>query len=252
LTELGRWQAHVAGDWIKENVGHIDTHYTSEYIRAIETASLLSLDNSLWKRDFYLRERDWGQLDPLPYSARRENFMNDLNRKELDSFFWTPPAGESLASVCLRVDRVISTLHRECSDRRVLMVCHGELMWAFRVRLEWISQLKYRELDMSRDPLDKIYNCQILHYTRRNPVTHRLEQHLNWFRSICPWDLARSRNEWFEVSRNRLTSQDLHEQVETVPRVLDLQKDEFKEFELIKKTYQEQEEKRNQLNNCKK
>ena len=36
------------------------------------------------------------------------------------------------------------------TDKRVLMVCHGEVMWAFRVRLERMSQETYRELDRQR------------------------------------------------------------------------------------------------------
>ena len=35
------------------------------------------------------------------------------------------PNGESIAQLCLRIDGVLHTLHRECSDKRVLVVCHG-------------------------------------------------------------------------------------------------------------------------------
>ena len=41
--------------------------------------------------EFYLRERDWGALDLLSFDERRERYGEDLDRRELDTFFWTPP-----------------------------------------------------------------------------------------------------------------------------------------------------------------
>jgi NAD+ kinase len=104
---------------------------------------------------------------------------------------------------------VLNTLHRECSDRRVLVVCHGEVMWAFRVRLERMPQERYRELDQSPDQRIKIHNCQILHYTRRDPVSGELGPHLNWLRSVCPWDPGRSGNEWQPIRRVSYSNADL-------------------------------------------
>ena len=33
-----------------------------------------------------------------------------------------------MADVALRLDRFIHLLHRECANKRVLVVCHGEVM----------------------------------------------------------------------------------------------------------------------------
>jgi hypothetical protein len=128
--------------------------------------------------------------------------------------------GESLANVCLRISRVIQTLHRECSDKRVVMVCHGEVMWAFRVILENISQSKYRELDTKKDPMDKIHNCQIIHYTRRDPYSNKLHDKMHWMRSLCPWDLSKSQNNWLKFDAPLLKNEDLLAIVNRVPRVL--------------------------------
>src|SRR5262245_8607843 len=153
---------------------------------------------------------------------RRVRYVDDMRRRELDAFFWAPPNGESMATLYLRIDRVLDTLHRECSDKRVLIVCHGEVMWAFRVRLERMSQEDYRLLDQSSDPQLKIHNCQVLHYTRRDPQTGLVAAHLNWLRSVCPWDAARSNDAWRRIQRQRCSNRDLLAIVEQTPRLKQL------------------------------
>jgi NAD+ kinase len=185
----------------------------------METAGHLGFDKAHWLCEFYLREREWGVFDLMSFEERRMRYSEDMKRRDLDAFFWTPPGGESMASVCLRVDRVLDTLHRECADRRVILVCHGEVMWAFRVRLERMSQEHYRELDQARDPKIKIYNCQVLHYTRRDPATGQPAAHLDWMRSVCPWNPTLSENEWKPIQRPRYSSADLLAVAERTPRL---------------------------------
>jgi NAD+ kinase len=220
LTELGQEQARAAGAWLREHVAQaFDRYYVAEYLRAMETAAHLGFSDATWRCEFYLRERDWGALDLLSWQQRRERYGQDLKRRELDAFFWTPPGGESMASLCLRVDRVLDTLHRGCADKRVLLVCHGEVMWAFRVRLERMSQERYRELDASREPKVKIHNCQVLHYTRRDPVTGTLSPYLSWIRSVCLWDPDRCSAGWATIHRQAYSNADLLAVVEKTPRL---------------------------------
>lgn len=217
LTNLGRAQAFAAGEWIRGNIGgQFDRYYVSEYLRAMETAALLGLPDAQWYAEFYLRERDYGQLDVMPDAERKERFADELMRRRVDSFFWAPTGGESLAQACLRIDRVLNTLHRECSDKRVIIVCHGEVMWMFRVRLERMSQETFQLLDGSDNPHDRIHNCQVLHYTRRDPKSGRLANHVNWMRSACPTNLELSRNEWQRIERGRFTNEDLLRRVSRI------------------------------------
>lgn len=51
--------------------------------------------------------------------------------------------------VLSRVDGVLTNFNRQCSNRRCLVVCHGEVMWAMRLRFERLSQLTYREMEVS-------------------------------------------------------------------------------------------------------
>ena len=218
LTDKGREQAGKAGEWIRENISvKFDRYYTSEYLRAMETAVFLNFPESLWYAEFYLRERDWGELDVMTEEERRTKFAEALKRKEIDSFYFTPPGGESMAQLCLRIDRILNTLHRECAGKDVMIVCHGDVMWAFRIRLERMSQGFYKLLDLSTDFFDRIHNCQIIHYTRKNPRTGKISPHLDWRMSICPWDLSKSSNLWHKTRRPKYSTDDLWDIVKKTP-----------------------------------
>jgi NAD+ kinase len=219
LSEKGKEQAHVTGDWLKLHAKDVSFFrcYTSEYVRAMETAALLNITDAQWYPDFYLRERNWGDLDRLSVNEREEKFSQSMKERTIEPFYWTPPNGESLADVGLRVDRLFQTLHRECEGKSVIIVCHGEIMWMIRARLERLTQEKFRELDASQDPKDHINNCQVLWYTRQNPEDeYDIRPYLSWMKSVCPWDETRSSNEWNLIKRPKFSNEDLLARVEKI------------------------------------
>lgn len=212
LSDLGREQARKAGAFVywEHVIGDsaFDRYYTSTYLRAMETAALMNLPQATWLTDTYLTERNWGDLDALPENERQERFGEMLKRREAEPFFTAPLNGESFNDLCLRVDRFLFTLHRECSDKRVIVVCHGEVMWAFRVRIERMSQLRFRELHLSRKSEDRIHNCQVMHYTRCNPFSGRIAKHANWMRWARPAE-NRSWTDWHTIERPTYSNDDL-------------------------------------------
>jgi len=64
--------------------------------------------------------------------------------------FSSSPGGESLVHVLSRVAGVLTNFNRQCANRGAIVVCHGEVMWAFRLRFERLSQLTYREMEVGR------------------------------------------------------------------------------------------------------
>lgn len=221
LTDRGREQARIAGNWIRERIHlRFDRYYTSTFLRAMETAALLDLPEAQWHAEFYLRERERGNLDVITHEEMQERYAEDVRRRGIDAFYWTPSGGESMADLCLRLERVIDTLHRHCDGKRVIMVCHGEVMWAFRTRLERMTAKRFLELDASRDPKDMMHNCQILHYTRRCPATGEIAPYVKWMRSVCPTDTTRSKNVWEPVERPLYSNEELRTFVESVPRLI--------------------------------
>lgn len=226
LTDKGQQQARIAGEWIRTHCmtdgQKFERYYTSEYLRAMETAALLSLPNSVWYGDMCLRERDWGMMDLLSQEERYQRFQIELQNRELCRFVWAPPGGESLADVCQRVDQFLNMLHRECGNKRVVLVCHGELMWAFRTRLERLSQSEYHKLsDVKGDPIHHIHHCHILHYSRVDPHhPSNMHPYFAWKRSVCPWDLSKSSNEWTPIVRKVYTNEDLLAEVSLTQRLI--------------------------------
>lgn len=222
LTDRGIAQAEAAGEWLREETGGIfDRYYVSKYLRAKETAVHLGLPDATWYSEFYLREREWGDLDVMSETARKLKFAEHLRRLELDAFYVRPPNGESYADLCLRIDRILETFHRECDGKRIVVVCHGEVMWTFRLRLERMSVGRFRELDASRNPFDHINNCQILHYTRRDPFGgETISPYPGFMRSVCPWDMSLSSNIWTPIERKGCSNEDLEAELARYPRVI--------------------------------
>eukprot|EP00736_Rhodelphis_marinus_P006425 Rmarinus@m.26409 len=211
LTDVGIRQARAAGDWLKNNCSDIkfDRYYCSEYLRAMETAAVMDLPDAKWFTEVQLRERDWGQYDLASQELRDSLFADEEKRRARDSLFFAPAGGESLAHVCTRVDSVLNFLNLHCANMRVIMVCHGELMWGFRLRFERLTGLQYRELQQLARVEDRIHNGQILWYTRRNPSTGVVDPHFRWYASVCPWDMSRSNGQFKEIARHGHTNESL-------------------------------------------
>jgi NAD+ kinase len=218
LTDRGRQQALSAGAWLKKNIGlQFDRYYVSGYARAMETAALLNLPDAVWFQDLYLRERDLGLFEIMPEDEKRTKYPEAYRQHQLDPFYWTPPNGESIAQLCLRIDRVLQTLHRECSGKRVVLVCHGLVIWAFMVRIERLTPVQY--LQRSADPPWGIHNCQIVHYSRLSPESGEVGGVVDWVRSICPWK-EEGQSQWRKICRPKFTNDQLLEAIGEFPRIL--------------------------------
>lgn len=222
LTDLGIAQAKAAGRWVREQISPtFSRYYTSEYLRARETAGYLGLPRASWVQDILLRERSWGRADfVMPESERYELFSAELAARREDPCYWRPPEGESLAEVCLRVERVLNRLGRECPGGTCILATHEDVMWAARFVVERMTQEQWRDLLLSDDPCDKIHNGQVVQYTRRDPATGQCSDSLEWVRSVCPWDPARSRGEWQRIQPPSFSNEELLAAVARVKRLI--------------------------------
>lgn len=220
LTRQGRRQAKLAGAWLREEFGFFDRYLVSDYARAMETAALLQIPSATWYVNTNLTERDSGEVGRRRGDDRDDALVEALRMRSTEPFYWRPLNGESFNDLNLRLDRVLATLHRECSDKKVVVVCHGEVMRGYRVLLERMPQPEFRKWYLSNEPLDRIHNCEIFHYTRRNPETHELTTHANWMRRIRPTDDPVWVSNWLEIERPRYTNEELMEIVDGYPPVL--------------------------------
>jgi broad specificity phosphatase PhoE len=227
LTDFGINQSEFVGQWLKENLGEQSNprFYLSPFIRPKETFL-----ESGWTApcDIYeeskIRERSWGDLDNLSPQERTSKFREIMVKKSNgDPLYWAPPNGESLLEVCERRSLFHGTLHRfqeKYPTRPVVCFTHGEYMWAGRYLIMRSTVEEFDALDRSKNPLDRCHNCQIWHYSRKDPHTGIVSEDFCWFRSICPWDQSLSTNVWQPIERHPLTIDDLRRQVDAVPRLV--------------------------------
>jgi len=220
LTELGVFQAQAAGDWLRaNNFADFDYHYVSPHLRACETAANLKL-NAEWRVDDRWRERDWGHYGMLTPEQKHDRYPEVAESRELSEWYWHPPGGESLATgVRSRFEDILDTLHREVQGQPVIAVTHGETIRVAQFILERHTPATWEIMDGSEN--FKVNNCQILHYSRRNPETGEIANRLNWMRSICPWDETKSwaNGEWAELQYKTFSDAELLEGVEIYDRL---------------------------------
>jgi len=93
-------------------------------------------------------------------------------------------------------------------------------MEGFRILLDQLTQHKWIQLRDSSDPRDKIHNCQIFWYSRRNPNNLHIHGSSKWVKSICPWNLELSYNEWERVERPKFTNDMLLDRVQSIPQLV--------------------------------
>jgi broad specificity phosphatase PhoE len=221
LSPAGRDQARAAGDWLRRTgLDTFDRYYVSPHVRTAETAASLAL-NGNWTLDVRWRERDWGEFGVLNNAERAERFALSQKLKDQNKWYWCPPGGESLATgVYGRFRDILNTLHREADGQRVLAVTHAEMIDVARFVLERMTPQQW--LAQDADPAYNVRNCQVLHYTRRDPAGGRLDPRIRWMRSVCPWEESNSwrGGEWIEIERRQYRDRDLMDIVEQYPLLL--------------------------------
>eukprot|EP00656_Telonema_subtile_P025911 TRINITY_DN2793_c0_g1_i1.p1 TRINITY_DN2793_c0_g1~~TRINITY_DN2793_c0_g1_i1.p1 ORF type:complete len:338 (+),score=74.94 TRINITY_DN2793_c0_g1_i1:136-1149(+) len=162
LTDLGRVQAARAGKVIREKIGRFDRMYCSEYVRAIETAGRMDLPESQFHTEFLIRELDSG----IQYGVRHPlKQFSDATRPLAK--WWVRKAsggGESMADLCGRLKVFLRQLCDTSSGMRVLVVCHGLVIRAFKALLEGVPNSAGYDTLLD----EKIPNCLIKWYTRRD------------------------------------------------------------------------------------
>lgn len=220
LTDKGIKQAKDAGEWLMANVVMpLDRFYVSDYIRTKETAAYLDLPDASWRFEFHLRERDTALMDNCPDNEKKRLFKLEQRQYELDRFLCYPAGGgESVASLCSRLkSNMIGHWARECSEKRIIAVCHGHVMRAIQMEFEDLGHDDFIRLDKSEEPEDQIRNCQIFWYTRIDPSTQKEFPYLVAVRSVSPSEQNRDFG-WKYIKRNRYTNDDLIREVSGYPR----------------------------------
>lgn len=224
LTDMGKMQAKSAGKWIRENFDRFDAHLTGEFNRSLETAAFLGIKDAKWIPSVYLRPRDWDETMFNDTTNQRKAYQKVSKERIRDSYYWSPPNGESISHVTLRIERVIHWIRSHVpSDGRAIIVTHKDVMECFRIRFEHILQLDYENTILYPEESNKIHQGSILQYTRRNPGTGEIAPIYKWMRVITPWLGHKHMNFPFkEFNIRTYTTENLLDEVNNAKGVFDI------------------------------
>ena len=228
LTLKGVAQAKAARTTLKSlgmTPQTFNEFYVSPYKRTKETAAYIGRDEVNWLPEIRLIERDWGLYGSTPLTERIVKFADTERRRERNSFYTRYENGESIPDVIGRVRDWLSTLNREMTNKSVLAVTHGELMWAARYVLEGLTPEQWVEMDTDKSL--RIGNCCILWYSRQNPEDPtEISPNITggWRRMVDPYEPENSPygGEWQKLQgRARLLGAELLRKAEMQPRYCD-------------------------------
>ena len=94
-------------------------------------------------------------------------------------------------------------------------------MRAFRVLLERMPQQRFKELYLSKEKEDGVFNCEVMHYSRRYPETGDISEHADWMRRVRPNEVPIWTTGWQKIERPKYSNEDLLGIVEQSPAVLE-------------------------------
>ncbi len=167
-----------------------------------------------WRKDDRWRERDWGEYGTVNDATRDVLFKMSKQFPRSSEWYWVPTGGESLVTgVRLRFEDILDTAHRETDpgdpNSSWIVAAHGEIATVAMFVLERLTPGEFERRRVSGKY--KMANGQVLHYTRRNPLTGEVADRLRWRRSVCPWDPTRSwdNGEWVEITEKLFSDEDL-------------------------------------------
>lgn len=147
LTDLGIYQAQIAGNYFKENGIHFDQAYSSTSERACDTLEIATNGQVSYQRVKGLKEWNFGTF---------EGESEDLNPALPYRDFFVPYGGEAESELQERMNQTIQTLMTQATGDTILMVSHGGSIRNFARVWE-----KYQ-----RTPITgRMTNCCILKFT---------------------------------------------------------------------------------------
>lgn len=140
ITERGRAQARLTGDWLREN-GHDDFHviYTS-YYRRVQDTLLTMFPDAKFREDPRLAEASRGVFSTMTREEMERELPWEIRRKEKEGLYhFRPLGGENWPDVELRIHSFLGTMARDGDSQRWLIVCHGFWLIMFQRLIEHFS-----------------------------------------------------------------------------------------------------------------
>jgi 2,3-bisphosphoglycerate-dependent phosphoglycerate mutase len=155
LTEVGRAEAHRAGQRLREAALTFSFAFTSELVRAQETLDIvldeLGAKELPVERDQALNERHYGDLQGLNKAETAKKFGDEQVHIWRRSYDIAPPGGESLKDTAARTlpyfaSRIAPLLQ---GGHNVLVAAHGNSLRSIVMDLERLTRDQVLELNIA-------------------------------------------------------------------------------------------------------
>ncbi len=128
LNENGRWQAQRLARALAARDA-VDTVYTSDLLRAWETARAVSESTGApLLTDEGLRERGFGVFQGKTFLEIEATRPEDALRWRQRDPQWAPEGGESLVDMRVRVTQTLDTLAGRHCGEQIVLVAHGGVL----------------------------------------------------------------------------------------------------------------------------
>jgi NAD+ kinase len=186
-TQRGHEQSAASGQWIAKFVlgvygfEQFDWQRTSPLIRTKQSAESLGLLGE-WIDEERLAERDRGKIQGMTKLQHQEQFPESYKQMHDHPFHWTPPGGESLLRVSMRLDELVDEFMRSDATSAIFMT-HRDVLWAAHIPLDYVPVDELQAIDT-----DSLHNGHVVHYTNVDPSTGKAQANEQlWKRSCTPW-----------------------------------------------------------------
>ena len=127
LNDTGRWQAERLAEALAHE--HIDAVYSSDLMRARETAAPLARARGLDLRlDARLRERGFGRFEGLSFEEIEQRWPDEAARWRRREPDFGPGGGEALQSFFARCVEAALRIARAHAGQHVALVAHGGVL----------------------------------------------------------------------------------------------------------------------------
>lgn len=189
LTERGRQQAKITGEYLRATYGTFDVYYVSYYQRSRETMSIMYPEANLYE-DPRLAEAQRGIYHFLTKAEMEVKYPEELARKDREGLYhYRPPGGENWPDIELRIHSFLGTLARDYERQRVLIVGHGHWLLLFQRLIEHFSIDEAVEMYLGK----RIFaNASVTHYqgtTKASIKDGLIKQRLDLIQSnFVPWE----------------------------------------------------------------
>ena len=162
LSEQGIDEANKAGQNFKNLNIKFDIVFTSELIRAHETAKIILKNLDQWDHlhgegkiitDINLNERDYGDLTGLNKKETAEKFGEEQVHKWRRGYSDQPPNGESLEDVVRRVkiyfEESINPAIQSADNNNILIAAHGNSLRALLIVMNIYDSSNINSVELS-------------------------------------------------------------------------------------------------------